>query len=94
MKLPNPLTTLLQDATNQFYAEPVSLTDHLRDTATATLFIISTKPETFGVVKIFSTPEIRSAAMRNLLAWARGYVNFEQKHAPDTWYQDELPFSD
>lgn len=91
MKLPNPLTTLLQDATNRFYADPVWLGDRLKQDPALTLFLLSTRPTQFGAVKVFTSPLMRASTLRSLLDCARAYATMEQKHAADNSRQGELP---
>ena len=94
MKLPNPLTTLLQDATNRFHADTVWLGDRLKQDPALTLFVLSTKPTQFGAVKAFTNPRMRASTLRNLLECARAYANMEQKHAADGSRQGELPLTE
>ena len=91
MKLRNPLSTLLQDAANRLYAEPVSLNTRLREAPTDTLYTLSTTPQEFGKLKWFDDTELFATALRRLLDCARAYITMEQKYAADASRQGKLP---
>jgi hypothetical protein len=86
----DPFALVLNHAADRLYLKPVWLGDDLKRDSAGTLFTLSARPESFGILKPCHDAEMRRVRLQDLLTAARAYVNASRKHDVDAVKQPEL----
>ncbi len=87
----NPFAKVLRHASDRFFLERLWLGDELVRDPSATLHLLSTRPETFGSPKPCHDTKARQDKLNQLLTAARAFVVAERKAEAHAVHQGELP---